>query len=54
MSFQAKDLPTFKDNDFLTAGARINIGQEAKDKLIAKLEKDVDVSATMVTESECY
>lgn len=39
---KAKDLPTFKDNDFLTAGARINIGQEAKEKLLAKLEKDVD------------
>ena len=42
--WQAKDLPTYKDNDFLTDGARINIGPEAKDKLLAKLQKDVDVS----------
>ena len=41
---QAKDLPTYKDNDFLTDGAKINIGPEAKEKLLAKLQKDVDVS----------
>ena len=41
---QAKDLPTYKDNDFLEDGARISIGQEEKDKLLAKLDKDVEVS----------
>lgn len=39
---KAKELPTFKDNDFMTDGARITIGPDAKEKLMEKLTKDVD------------
>ena len=42
--FQAKHLPTYKDNDFLNDNASLTIGSEAKAKLIKKLEADVSVS----------
>jgi len=39
-----KDLPTYKDNDFVKEGMKIYIGEEAKAKLIETLSADVDVS----------
>ncbi|KAL4222748.1 Phosphatidylinositol 5-phosphate 4-kinase type-2 beta [Mactra antiquata] len=44
---KAKDLPTFKDNDFLTDGAKLNIGSDAKDKLLARLTSDVEFLASL-------
>ncbi|XP_046741570.1 phosphatidylinositol 5-phosphate 4-kinase type-2 alpha isoform X1 [Diprion similis] len=37
-----KDLPTYKDNDFVKEGMKIYIGEEAKGKLIETLTADVD------------
>ncbi|XP_012273999.1 phosphatidylinositol 5-phosphate 4-kinase type-2 alpha isoform X2 [Orussus abietinus] len=37
-----KDLPTYKDNDFVKEGMKIYIGEEAKAKLIETLSADVD------------
>ncbi|XP_050448014.1 phosphatidylinositol 5-phosphate 4-kinase type-2 beta isoform X4 [Cataglyphis hispanica] len=37
-----KDLPTYKDNDFVKEGMKIYIGEEAKVKLIETLTADVD------------
>lgn len=39
-----KDLPTYKDNDFVKEGMKIYIGEEAKAKLLETLTADVDVS----------
>ena len=47
--FQAKDLPTFKDIDFLTENNRIIIGNEAKDEVLAKLKSDSEVM-----KSDCF
>lgn len=43
-----KDLPTFKDNDFVKERTKIYIGDEAKDKLLETLGADVDVSVVLV------
>lgn len=48
-SSQTKELPTFKDNDFLNDGASIHIGADSKEKLMAMLKSDVEV--TLKTES---
>ncbi|XP_062517920.1 phosphatidylinositol 5-phosphate 4-kinase type-2 alpha-like [Corticium candelabrum] len=37
---KAKDLPTFKDNDFISDALKIHIGEDAKRQLMEKLEKD--------------
>lgn len=37
-----KDLPTYKDNDFVKERTKIYIGDEAKDKLLETLGADVD------------
>ncbi|KAK7602552.1 hypothetical protein V9T40_008141 [Parthenolecanium corni] len=37
-----KELPTFKDNDFVKEGMKIYIGDEAKDKLLNTLSHDVE------------
>ncbi|XP_063707045.1 phosphatidylinositol 5-phosphate 4-kinase type-2 alpha [Culicoides brevitarsis] len=37
-----KRLPTLKDNDFIKQGVKINIGEEAKDKLLNWLNADVN------------
>ncbi|XP_076654752.1 phosphatidylinositol 5-phosphate 4-kinase isoform X1 [Halictus rubicundus] len=37
-----KELPTYKDNDFVKEGMKIYIGEEAKAKLIETLTADVD------------
>lgn len=44
-----KDLPTYKDNDFVKEGMKIYIGEEAKAKLIETLTADVDVSFARVS-----
>ena len=41
---QAKELPTFKDNDFVNDGAVINVGPEEKEKVMQMLQKDVEVN----------
>jgi len=39
-----KHLPTFKDNDFIKQKVKLDIGKEAKEKLMNTLSNDVDVS----------
>jgi len=39
-----KELPTFKDNDFVNDGIMIYIGKESKERLESTLKADVDVS----------
>jgi hypothetical protein len=38
----AKELPTFKDNDFTTANERIFLGPEAKAEIMARIKLDVE------------
>lgn len=40
---QAKDLPTFKDNDFLNEGQKLHVGEESKKNFLEKLKRDVEV-----------
>lgn len=40
---QAKELPTFKDNDFINDGQKIYISEENKKMFLEKLRKDVEV-----------
>jgi len=44
---KAKDLPTFKDNDFVSEGMVIEIGIKSKEKLINILRSDVDFLSRM-------
>jgi 1-phosphatidylinositol-5-phosphate 4-kinase len=39
-----KQLPTLKDNDFIKHHVKIHIGHQAKEKLLASMQADVDVS----------
>ena len=41
---KAKDLPTYKDNDFLNDNVNIHIAPEAKHDLMETLQGDVNVS----------
>lgn len=41
--FQAKELPTFKDNDFINDGQKIHIDENNKKMFLEKLKKDVEV-----------
>ena len=41
-----KELPTYKDNDFINDGVMIHIGKEAKERLEMTLKADVDVSSS--------
>ena len=43
---KAKDLPTFKDNDFINERMRIQIGDENKERLMANIQADVQVTTT--------
>lgn len=45
--FQAKDLPTFKDNDFLNEGQKLHVGEESKKNFLEKLKRDVEVSSNL-------
>lgn len=40
---QAKELPTFKDNDFLNEGHKLQIGDDNKKYFLEKLKRDVEV-----------
>ena len=40
---QAKELPTYKDNDFINDGQKIHIDDENKKMFMEKLRKDVEV-----------
>uniref|UniRef100_A0A9J7ZAQ8 Phosphatidylinositol 5-phosphate 4-kinase type-2 alpha n=2 Tax=Cyprinus carpio TaxID=7962 RepID=A0A9J7ZAQ8_CYPCA len=40
---KAKELPTFKDNDFINDGQKIYIDEESKKTFLDKLRKDVEV-----------
>ncbi|KAE8574977.1 hypothetical protein XENTR_v10003652 [Xenopus tropicalis] len=39
---KAKDLPTFKDNDFLNEGQKLHVGEENKKIFLEKLKRDVE------------
>jgi 1-phosphatidylinositol-5-phosphate 4-kinase len=39
---RAKDMPTFKDNDFLNDGQLIRVGTEKRDKLMATIQADTE------------
>lgn len=47
-SLQAKELPTFKDNDFLNEGHKLQIGDDNKKYFLEKLKRDVEVGNTTV------
>lgn len=38
-----KHLPTFKDNDFIKQKVKLEIGEEAKNKLLDTLNNDINV-----------
>lgn len=42
---QAKELPTYKDNDFINDGQKICIDEENKKMFLEKLRKDVEVKS---------
>ncbi|XP_078321321.1 phosphatidylinositol 5-phosphate 4-kinase type-2 alpha-like [Crassostrea virginica] len=44
---KAKELPTYKDNDFLSDGASIQIGADSKERLMAMLKQDVEFLASL-------
>lgn len=44
-SLQAKELPTFKDNDFLNEGHKLQIGDDNKKYFLEKLKRDVEVGS---------
>lgn len=43
LQYQAKELPTYKDNDFINDGQKIYIDGENKKMFLEKLRKDVEV-----------
>lgn len=43
LQYQAKELPTYKDNDFINDGQKIYIDEENKKMFLEKLRKDVEV-----------
>lgn len=45
LHYQAKELPTYKDNDFINDGQKIYIDGENKKMFLEKLRKDVEVCA---------
>lgn len=46
-SFQMKELPTYKDNDFLEEGCKLYLPRDAKKSLIDMLTSDTEVSTSM-------
>ena len=44
---QAKELPTYKDNDFINDGQKIYIDEENKKMFLEKLRKDVEVGGSV-------
>uniref|UniRef100_A0A8C6MM11 1-phosphatidylinositol-5-phosphate 4-kinase n=1 Tax=Nothobranchius furzeri TaxID=105023 RepID=A0A8C6MM11_NOTFU len=45
---KAKELPTFKDNDFLNEGHKLQIGDDNKKYFLEKLKRDVEVRSRSV------
>ena len=41
---RAKDLPTYKDNDFLNDGQVISVGPEKREMLMKIIQADTEVS----------
>lgn len=52
-SSQAKDLPTFKDNDFLNEGQKLRVGEESKKNFLEKLKRDVEVPSNFCLHPVC-
>lgn len=46
---QTKELPTYKDNDFINDGQKIYIDEESKKTFLEKLKNDVEVCILQVT-----
>ena len=46
---KAKDLPTFKDNDFLNEKMTIQIGDASKERLMENIQADVQVRELKVS-----
>jgi 1-phosphatidylinositol-5-phosphate 4-kinase len=44
---RAKDLPKFKDNDFLNDGRLIRVGPECRDKLLKTIQADSEVAIVL-------
>jgi len=44
---RAKDLPTFKDNDFLNDGQLIRVGPEKREQLMAMIQSDTEFLASL-------
>uniref|UniRef100_A0A8D2QBY1 Phosphatidylinositol-5-phosphate 4-kinase type 2 beta n=1 Tax=Zonotrichia albicollis TaxID=44394 RepID=A0A8D2QBY1_ZONAL len=44
---KAKDLPTFKDNDFLNEGQKLHVGEDSKKNFLEKLKRDVEFLAQL-------
>ncbi|KAK3108720.1 hypothetical protein FSP39_014104 [Pinctada imbricata] len=44
---KSKELPTYKDNDFVNDRASIYIGKESKEKLLKQLTKDAEVNVVI-------
>lgn len=49
-----KELPTFKDVDFRNNMQRVYISEEEKEKLLDKLNRDVEVRGLMIQFTEYY
>lgn len=43
LCLQEKDLPTYKDVDFKNNMQKVNVSDEEKDKIMEKLNRDIDV-----------
>lgn len=43
LSIQVKDIPVFKDNDFMKDGCKMYIGLEAKERILEMLQADAMV-----------
>lgn len=52
--FQAKELPTLKDNDFINEGQKIYIDDNSKKIFLEKLKKDVEVRKTKRKDTPLY
>ena len=47
-SFQSKEFPTFKDNDFTRDNVKLYVGEEKKADIIQKIKNDIKVSFGVV------
>ena len=51
---KSKDLPTLKDNDFLSDRQVLHVGAEKRDKLLRIIKADTEVRTTFLFDSACY